>query len=332
MRQTDAELAFQSKDILQFLRGRLPSWQELKALQDEKGYDLALTVLYRAVLQSQPHSAFIRHVQGTKPGFHDLKQGKSPVEVLIVPSVMPDSNQKWGAHCDWIRSLAREMGFSTDVVETSRKESIAGNARLIGNHLKNCESNNILLVTTGRGTTEMRFLLQKRKNADELRKVRGWLNINGCANGSRAIEQTVSSKLTQIQKQIIAWVRREKFAARLELRPDSPLFSEQLRAHERMMIVSVFGLLYSDQIPLGGAERFSRLKSEGLTDGFLLAKEAILRPGLLIPVPGLRHELDEANLQALLQRVLTVMGAAIQKTDQGLGFKSEPTLGSDLQR
>lgn len=315
MRPTDAELTFHAQEILKFLRGRLPSWQEVAELREEKGYDLSLTVLYRAILQSQPHSAFIRHVQSVRPGFHDFKKGKSPVEVLIVPSVMPGSKQKWGAHCDWVRRVAREMGFSTDIVATIPEESVTGNARIIGEHLKSSNASKILMITTGRGTAEMRFLLQRKRDASELRKVRGWLNINGCANGSRLIEQGFESKAKSFMAQVRSKLSGEKLASKLELFSSSPLWADQLRVHERLMIVSVFGLLYSDQAPIGALEPFSRAMKMGPTDGFLLAKESMLRPGLLVPVPGLRHELDEFNLQALLQRLLTVMGAAIQKAD-----------------
>jgi hypothetical protein len=316
--QHDLEFTFEAQEILTALGGRLPTWAELEAINEEQGYGVALAVLYRGILQSQPHSSFIRHVQTAKPGFHDHKVGKSPVEVVIVPSVMPGPSGLWGAHVDWIRNIAREMGFTTDVVETSRKDSVAGNAWRIADHLKTSTASRIVMITTGRGSAEMRMYLQRKgKTAPEAKKVRGWLNINGCVHGSLLIESRLQKPFAKRTLQLKSMISGGKEAASLaELASSFPMWREQLATHQKLMIVSAFGLTMPNQLPLAGKDAFDYLATKGPNDGTLLAREQIIRPGLLYPIRGSRNILDEAFLQGHLQRLLTVIGASIVRDDQ----------------
>lgn len=312
----DLEFTFEAQEILRALGGRLPTWAELEAINEESGYGVALAVLYRAILQSQPHSSFIRHVQSAKPGFHDHKVGKSPVEVLIVPSVMP--GLAWGAHVDWIRNIAREMGFTTDVAETSQKESVSGNAWKIAEHLKTSTASRIVMITTGRGSAEMRMYLQRKgKTAPEAKKVRGWLNLNGCVHGSSLIENRLQKPFAKRTQQVKSVFSGGKEATALaELASSFPMWREQLATHQKLMIVSAFGLTSPSQLPLTSKDAFDFLATKGPNDGTLLAREAIVRPGLLYPIRGAKNCLDEAFLQGHLQRLLTVIGASIVRDDQ----------------
>jgi len=176
----DIQLAYQTQDLLRMLAGRLPTRAEIEALSAEKGLALSSQFLHRAVLASQPHGAFIRHVQATKPAPWPATEGLPPVEVVFVPSVSPGLRLRWGGHVDWMRGLAREIGFTTDVIGTSERESITGNARLIGECLRRTKAERVCLVTVGRGTAETRLLLQRRgRGARELEKVRAWISVGG---------------------------------------------------------------------------------------------------------------------------------------------------------
>ena len=315
----DLQLAFEAKEILRTLAGRLPSWLELEAIREEQGFEIAQAVFYRSILQSQPHSGFIRHVQTIKPGFHDHSEGKSPIEVVIVPSTMPGA-AVWGAHVEWMRKNAREMGFTTEVIDTDKKDSVAGNAWRIGEHLKSTKAERILMVTTGRGSAELRMYLQRRgKNAVEPKKIRGWLNINGCAHGSRLFEDRMQSKLRRIGSQLTSTLLGKKdFTVASELATSFPLWREQLAVHQKLMTVSVFGLILPNQVPVGGREAFATLEKLGVNDGCVLAREAIIRPGMLYPIQGMSHALDETIFQGHLQRLLTCMGQAIVRDDPTL--------------
>jgi hypothetical protein len=317
--QHDVQFAFEAQEILMTLAGRLPTWAELAAINEEQGYEIAQTVLYKAILASQPHATFVRHVQTAKPGFHDHKVGKSPVEVVFVPSVMPiGPSSLWGAHVEWMRPIAREMGFTTDVIETSEKESIAGNAWRIAEHLKTSTASRIIMVTTGRGSAEMRMYLQRRgKNATEAKKIRGWLNINGCGHGSSFMQNRMQQRFAKKTLQLKSLISKTKDAATYaELAADFPLWREQLATHQKLMIVSAFGMILPNNVSPGLHESFEFLKTLGPNDGVVLAKEAIIRPGLLYPIAGLNHFFEEAFFQGHLQRLLTVMGASIVKDDQ----------------
>lgn len=312
----DLHIAYQSREILRLLAGRLPSREETESLTSEKGLTLATHVLHQAILATQPHSAFIRHVRSTVPRPQPRASGVAPIEVVFVPSVTPELRLAWGAHTKWMRILAREIGFTTDIIETSPRESITGNARLIGSYLESTRAERVIAVTVGRGSTELRLLLQRRgRSSKDLCRLRGWINIGGAFGGSRTVALHLADRSRSVESRLGHWLRRTSFTALQEMSCETGIWRERMNVHDRMMIVSVFGLLGADRVPAVLKANFDKLSRFGPNDGGVLAYEAMARPGLLYPVPGLSHLAEEVILGPILQRLLTSMSASIYRAD-----------------
>lgn len=312
----DLQLAYDSREILNMLAGRLPLRDEIEALNHEKGIVYATQLLHRAILAAQPHSGFIRHVQSVKAVPQPKNEGQPPIEIVFVPSVTPCLRLSWGAHIPWMRVLARELGFTTDVIETNARETITGNARLIGDHLRKSAAQQIILVTVGRGTAEARLLFQRRgRAAKELEKVRGWINIGGSFGGSRAAAVRLGDRFANLEARAEFWLKRAKFTALQEISSETGIWRERMNVHDCMMIVSVFGLLAPERVPFALRSSFETLRAYGPNDGGVLAFEAMARPGLLYPVPGLSHLMEEVILGPVLQRMFTGMSTSIRQSD-----------------
>ncbi|MCM2282083.1 MAG: hypothetical protein NDI61_09580 [Bdellovibrionaceae bacterium] len=313
----ELQFAYQAREILQMLAGRLPLRDEIEALAQEKGVAFASHVLHRSILAAQPHSAFIRHVQSIRPRPQARDVNRAPIEVVFVPSTQPGLRLRWGAHTTWMRVVARELGFTTDVIETSPRESITGNARVIGDYLQAARAERIILVTMGRGSAEARLLLQRRgRSSKDLHKVRGWINIGGAFGGSRGLSLLLSDRFARAEARAACWMKRAKFTALQELSDETGIWRERLSVHDHLMIVSVFGLLTPDRVPVALRANYDRLSAYGPNDGGVLAYEAMARPGLLYPVMGLSHLGEELVLGPVLQRLLTSMSASIAQGDR----------------
>ena len=319
MSALDLSLAFQARDLVGFLAGRLPTPDELEIVTREKGVEFATKLLQMAIAHATLHGPFMRHVRSATP----LKKGgdkKSlePIEVVIVASRSPDAGSAWGGHCAWMRTLARGQGFTTEVIETLERESVSENARLIGQHLMSSSAGRILLVTVGRGTSEFHMLLKKRgPRAPELEKLRAWINVAGSFFGSRLIEAELAGSVSHLKLWFDAFVGRRKFAAVQELSSGFPLWRRPLQTPPSLMLVSAVGLPTKEHLPPGRLRKnHERLSAFGPNDGMVLAMDAIARPGLIFPVTGMGHDVAEAVFRPVLERIFTVCEQVIREGDR----------------
>jgi hypothetical protein len=315
-------LAYQAREYVRFFDGRLPNQAELQALVAERGYEFSVNTLYRAILGSALNANFIRHTQLTQP--KALAKSGTPIEVVVVPSVSWGTRQKWGQYTDWVRRQARALGFTSDVIETLEGESLSGNARIISDYLLSSQAKRIVLVTFGRGSAEFRILLQRRgRSAPELRNVCAWLNIGGAYFGSKLVTQRLADPVSKWQIKALSWLRRWKPAMLHELSSELPLWQEPLPILDRLMVVSVVGFAARENLPLHLRSNFDLLAPLGPNDGVVLASEAIARPGLVFPVPGMTHQFEENLLRPVLQRLLTVIGYSIRSGERSVDRSGE---------
>jgi len=313
------DLVLQMNEFLKLLRNRLITAEELAAVQTEHGYEFATGLLYRSILNTQPHAGFFNHIHSVQPMPDRRSLREEAIEVVFVPSVSLKTWQRWGDHVDWMRVEARNLGFSTDVIETREGESISGNARRISDYLQNATAKRIILISFGRGSAEVRTALQRRgPRAPELRKLRGWLSLCGSLSGHRLMDLRLSDPWERSEIEIRAWFKRHKRASFLELSAQAPFWRQRLFTHDQLMIVSVVGLLQAEQVSLLNRKNFNRLMALGPNDGANLAFEAMARPGTIFPVMGLSQNLERPVIEPILKRLLTVMGASIRRTDRSL--------------
>lgn len=314
-----SEVALNRKaDLLaQAFQGRLPSQSELKNITEELGVEIATAVFARAAHESNVHGAFAREVRS----FDFLKWNRSSanaVEVTIVASSFFQSGRRWGDHIEKWRAWARELGFTTDVIETDPRRSIAANARYIFEHLARSPGRQRIIVTYGQGATELRYLLHRRVNRDptelipeELENIRGWLSVCGGFGGASSSRFLQEHRLSRLLFRLRMKVAGRNPIALAETSTAFPLWKKQLPMIPGMNIVSLIGLPYRWHLGKGLSTFYDAIGKTLPNDGVVSVYEAAAYPGLLVPVLGMDHRAQDEKLEPHFKRVLATMAHSI---------------------
>lgn len=320
--ESAVERLYRAIPIVEKLKGRLPTPKEISDLISEYGYEFAATVFTRAVNESELHGEFAKEVR-----LFDLKKWQAKknlaarFEVTVVASNLYQSSQRWGSHVETWRRWARSMGFTTDVIETSPRASVAQNARVISDHLLENPHPHRILVTYGQGASEVRYLFQRRlerveKNSSagqrenqtgsELGSLRAWLNICGSFGGASSSEYMLRNPLARVYHSAAMRMKGRNPLVLKETSPTFPLWRKAAQVPTETLIASVVGIPLGLQVPVELRDFQKVLSRNKLSDGAVSVFESWAHPGLLVPVAGLSHRADNHLLEPVFKRLLAV--------------------------
>ena len=303
----ELELVFEAAPIVKRLGGRLPSAAELVALTRTRGTELATAVLYKSILLSPLHGGFVRAM--ARPSTANANGLEA---VIVSGSGVPSANKrtKW---TDGARECARRAGYSTDVVETSRSSSVAGNARAIADLVQaKPRDAKLVFVTFGQGAAELRFFLQKRGPAHpDMGKVRGWANVAGGFGGIAANDPAMAGGIAGWAARAACALGGRSFAAMAESSSRFGLWQEPFVPPRGALIASLVPIALPRHLPPWLRARHRALASRGPNDGAILALDAIARPGLVYPAWGLSQASDLSAWAPHLEKALRVMATSL---------------------
>lgn len=298
--------------------GRLPTARELENITQELGVQMATGILLKVLQDSKLHGAFARKMRDEDPGNARIRaRGLNECEVAVIASNHFASGREWGDHVDSWRAWAREMGFTTELIETEASLSVAENARRIRDFLKGHPHPKRILVSYGQGSTEVRYLLHRLRalNAlDELDGLRGWLNVCGAVYGSSLSSYLNANFFRRLQSQLrLQWQGRSPLTL-AETSSSYPLWKELPPIPKTMTTVNIVGISASEDLPVGFRFSYDLLSKSQPNDGVVKVLEAIAHPGFIVPVQGMNHRLTDFKLKPVFQRTLLVLGRALEET------------------
>jgi len=314
---SEGALAYKASVLAQAFKGRLPTASELKDVCEELGAELATALFLRTLMDSPHHGAFARDVRTFNFASWDPQVTRAAqVEVAIVASNLFQSGRQWGDHVDEWRLWARELGFTTEVIETDPRRSIASNARVIFEHLARSPSRRRIIVTYGQGSAEFRYLLHRRLHRDpnepvpeEIEQIRGWISVCGAFSGASSSRYFQENRVRRLLARL-----RMKVAGRnpIVLAETSSLFPLWRRplpdvSSLPLAIASIVAVPTRNQVPAAQQIIFSELAKAAPNDGVVSVTEACAHPGLILAVPGMNHRAANPILEPILKRTLAVV-------------------------
>lgn len=312
------EIMFRAKQVyLARYAGRVLDPHELLKLTRELGTRLATAVFYLSVLDSEPHQSFNRELLGKKDLLPNgnavgerISNGPSAdYEVTIVASQLFQSGRQWGDHAPIWKKWARDLGFTTDTIETDAKKSIVENARIIHQYLNTEPHLRRILVTYGQGASEFRFLLQrmapvKPTRGKGLGSVLSWINIAGSFNGQSTYRYSRNDWRRKIWHSLNCRIHGRPTSLNEQLSPDFSLWKNPFLVPPNMMITSVVGLPFPSQLPPRLLPTYQRLGQDMPNDGVVNVLDSIIDSSLIVPVLGMSHAAEPAILEPVFKRLL----------------------------
>jgi hypothetical protein len=317
--KTDMALAYRADYLAKAFQGRLPTAAELKNITEELGIEVATAVFLKTVQDSNTHGPFAREVRSFDfKGWDTLASKAAAIEVAVVASNLFQSGRKWGDHVDEYRTWARDLGFTTDVIETDPRRSVASNARVIFEYLARSPTRPRIILTYGQGSAEFRYMLHRRVNRDpsemlpeEIENVRGWLSICGAFSGASSSRHIQENRISRLLARLRMKVAGRNPVALAETSSNFPLWRMPLPLPPKLSIASIVGVPYRAQVPLGINVLYDEIAKSSPNDGCVSVIEASAHPGLLMPVQGLHHRAPASMLEPYFKRTLAVLSRAI---------------------
>lgn len=312
---TELALAHKAGMLAGPFRGRIPSAIELRNITEELGVELATAVYIRTLHDSNFHGPFIRSVRAFDfKGWDQASARAAKIEVVVIASNSFEAGRPWGEHVDEWRSWARDLGFTTDVIETDQRRSVAANARVIFEYLARRPNRERIIVSYGQGSAEFRYLLHRRVNRDpkepipeEIEQVRAWMSVCGAGAGSSASTYCQDHRIRRLLARLRMKVAGRNPITLAETSTNFPLWRIPIPTPPKFAIASVVAVPYRQHIPPAMLGLFNELSKSSPNDGVVGVAEASLPSGWIIPVLGMNHRADGLILEPVFKRTLAAL-------------------------
>ncbi len=319
---TLVNLTHKSAMIVDAFPDRIPNARELKDMTRAFGLELVSVSLAKILSTVSPNKFFLervdRHYRDIRLDSRGVSQRMvthanvpqdERAELCVIESVSPlTPGAKWGAHVEEWRSWGRRAGLTTDVIQTNKNNSLIANAEVIRKELANQPHDRRIIATIGQGSAEFRLLLEQllKTAPHELEGIQMWINVSGLVRGGSGIANRRSSWWTRKTMALTCALRGWPASIGRQLSSLNP----RLRVEPELrglpfVCVSMVGFPSVTQVPAGLKGEFIELARTGPNDGVAHFHESIIRPGYVVPIPGMSHRSESERLGPWFQAVLT---------------------------
>lgn len=314
-------LAHKSAMIVEAFPDRIPNARELEDMTRAFGLELVTLSLTKILSNVSPNKYFLDRVDRVYRDIR-LSSGEVPesramrsrplderAELCVIESVDPlTPGASWGGHVEQWRSWARRSGLTTDVIQTKKSNSLLANAEIIRRELASHPHDRRIIATLGQGSAEFRLLLEQllKTAPHELDGIQMWLNVAGLIRGGSGVAMKRSNFWDRKTLEVTARLRGWPASMPHQLSPTNP----RLRLEPELqglpfVCVSMVGFPRVADVPAGLKSSYLAMSSVGPSDGLALFHESILRPGYVVPVPGMSHRAEPERLGPWFQAVLS---------------------------
>ncbi|MDX9730556.1 MAG: hypothetical protein RBT63_02190 [Bdellovibrionales bacterium] len=326
-------LAHKVSAIVEAFPDRMPNVRELEEMTRVFGIEMVSMALVQILSSIRPNRYFLervdralrdliaaqRNLSAQKAAGQAEAESRSVfsastpleerAELCVIESVDPLSpGAKWGSHVETWRSWGRKTGLTTDVIQTRKQNSLLANAELIRSELRNQPHDRRIIATLGQGGAEFRLLVEQllKTAPHELAGIQMWINVSGLARGATGATAQTRSWLDRQSRKLSLFLRGWPVSMIRQLSHLNP----RLRAEPDFqglpfVCVSLVGFPTLADIPVGLKGTHLKLTELGPNDGLKMFHESVLRPGYVVPVPGMSHKAEPEKLGPWFQAVLT---------------------------
>lgn len=298
-RSDDPELAARLDEAL---AGGGPSPRDrlgLQALTRELSTDVA-TMYFVTRLYAEPDN---RHMQDSYHEFLDelMSEPREDIvaklepfrdyQIVFVPGYAYRSNPANGADFSRQRALLSELGFDPVLIETEELGSVAGNAEIVTQALRDlaAQHDKLILVSASKGGAETAMALDVLRTEPASDRIKGWISVGGLLRGSPYADRYLRG--------IKRWFAR--FMLRRQGQPPDILddLSTVTRrpVFDALTLPSDVLLLHYVGAPLSGnvrdetQGRYRVMRRLGPNDGLTLLADELTERGLVVTEVGLDH-------------------------------------------
>lgn len=301
-----AEISYKAEFYSKEIIPHLPSPADLALITERDHYDVAATVFYNCLRQSQLYSSQIERFDEFNPSIsfdHRLR-------VIVLSG---DDYWVEGAATPGLVDLSHwveDAGCEALPLHLHRKDSISRQALALDQLVREAGEKPTLILSFGHSALVVRMWLEKKKNAIPS-FVKGWVLLSGSLRGSHLAENVLKKPF---KSQWVRWGARLKgysFEGLQEQRESYPVWRPVYLNNSNFRVFSVIGVPRWTEIHPKLMSHAKVLAAHGPSDGVNLLAHMIPHRGELYPLIGADYTLRQVDRGALVQKTLRYMAQQI---------------------
>jgi len=297
--------------------------ENIRAVSREHGIALGTAVLYDRVLRHPEHRQFFERVRSCPVDNHVQD---APL-FGIVPGAFYRQHRNTGADGARLAAILQSMGCMTELVPIQSFGSLATNAGILKNWLRQRKHQRIVLLSLSKGSADVKTCLRLADAFQTFEHVTAWISLSGLPEGTPLVAWLRQQPLRKLGVRLLLGLRRQRYSVVEELRHER---GGPLKGWPEVPVplIHVIGFPLRKHLTHPWAFRgYDRVAALGPNDGggFLLSDVASL-PGIVFPVWGTDHYLEPAwDVTTLLRRVvMTVLEPNLPQTSQSAAKPISP--------
>lgn len=279
----------------------------LARISQDRGVDFATALFYDRVRRSPEHGAFLAALEALTPDIEVLPRLSG--KVLVAPGLFHDRAAETGGDGALVRRIASGFGLATGVIPVPGDGSLATNAAVIRRALDAEPDGSVILVSLSKGGADVRVALAE--GGPTLRKVRAWLQICGLVRGTPLLDAFVHAPPWEraLLRGLLAPRRIPARLIRDMAHAPQTLAALPAATPAGVLVINLLACPLACHLSRTLRARHAWMAPLGPNDGYSLLRDAILEPGLVLPVWGADHFLRVPEASRLLYQVFLYLGA-----------------------
>jgi len=147
------------------------------------GYEGTVQLLHQTLRSTAPHAEFIRQVESCTQD--DLQTLQERVGLVVIVPGAGYREAPWtGADGSRVIQICRAAGLATETIPIRSIGALEDNAGIICDWLARRKEPRMTLISSSKGSADIKVALAKTSNHSCFRQVRAWLSLGGIMFGS----------------------------------------------------------------------------------------------------------------------------------------------------
>ncbi len=259
---------------------------------------------YQALLQSNQYYPFIERVQNELAAPTPLS---TDTKIFILPAMLYKEHPEMGGDGELATRIANACGVGAATIHTRSLGGVTESLAQIEEAVLNEPREKVLFLTISRGGPQLRYLLQHSKNTKVLKKIIGWINLCGSSNGSKLVDEMISTKISRLKTKALSRAFGMRYSDFCEMASNHEIFESTQPYPEHIRIINVIGVPLKCHIQRNLIKRFSRIEKYGPNDGIVVLRDSLVLPGEIYPQWGADHFFRSSELSPLLYKLFRIL-------------------------
>jgi hypothetical protein len=269
------------------LLDNFPSRQMILDIQNSHSIDHATMALYQSLLNSQKYSPFIERINNQI--IHQNKEKNNGIKWCLLPAMMYEDHPEVGGGGEHILSVAEDLGFEVERLNTGGKKGVIHNAKILKEWIDKNPNQKIGIVTMSKGSMEFRYAYHFLFSSENKKQVSYWLNFSGFPYGSALADTMMNDWKNKLYVKIARRVIKMDKEVLIETRSDFKAWQTGLQIESHTKVFSFFPLPLTSHVQTSLMGRYKKLSQFGPNDGMAECYRAPYWDGEVYPLWGADH-------------------------------------------